>query len=381
MTRLYAANLAYTTLEFTINSTVTSFTVIDATNFPDNAPFIVKCESEIMLVGAIDKVTRTFSSVTRGYESTTAASHNAATTISNLVTAGYLNGMFDYIDGKVDSTGGAITGNVTIAPSSGSTAGLTVGVTGDLTVTGDITIATSSGSTAASILDMSSHTIKDPVISGGSLADEFDANDKVLGKPVIKNYKETVVELNATGSTAAIALNLLNGNIFKVTQTGAIAGIDVTNASTLGANSLTLDILSNSSTYSIAWMAAYSVITGSTKVSASTVDDSFNCASTAFGANVEAGDIITVTGFSTGSSGLNDSWRVKSATTTKITVVDDSSAIVTKAAGDSVTITRRQEFFTNTNVPAAPTAYTPKVFTLWSYKDTTRWRISEVGDF
>lgn len=364
MSRLYAANLAYTTLDLPISDAAVSFTVTDATNFPDNAPFIVKCESEIMLVGAITKLTRTFSSVTRGYESTVAASHAADTTISNVITAGYLNTMYTNIEDKYDSTGGSITGDVDI--------------TGDVTLTGNVTIATSTDSTAASILDMSSHTIKDPVISGGSFLDAFDANDKVFGKPVIKNYKETVVSLNATGSTAAIELDLAEGNIFNVTQTGSIAGIDIVNYSTLGSEPITLDILSDASTYSIAWMNPYTVISASTKISASTADNSFNAASTVFGSNVQAGDIITVAGFSTGSSGNNDSWRVISRTTTKIIVTD---AVTTVAAGDSVTITRRQEFFTDATVPDAATAYIPKVFTIWSYGDPTRWRITEVGEF
>lgn len=378
MTRLYAANLAYTTLDLPISDASDSFTVDDPTNFPNDAPFIVKCESEIMLVGAIDKPTRMFSSVTRGYEGTTPAAHSADTTISNMITAGYLNGMFDAIEDKVDSTGGTITGdvnvkgNVTIEPSSGSTSGEV-----DLGVTGTITMSTSTESTAAG-------QIVNPIIKGGSLVNAFDANDQVLGKPVIKDYKETVVELNATGSTASISLDLLEGNIFKVTQTGSIAGIDILNASTVGANSLTLDILSNSSTYTLAWMAAYSVITSSVKVTASTVDNSFNCSSTVFGDDVQIGDILTVSGFSSGSTsvdsstGNNDDWRVVSATASKITVSDDVEG---STGGDSVTITRRQEFFTGTDVPDAPTAYEPKVFTLWSYGDPTRWKIIEVGDF
>ncbi len=352
MTRYYAANLAYTTLDLPISDVATSFTVTDPLTFPDDAPFIVKCRSEIMLVGAIDKITRTFSSVTRGHEGTTRTSHDADTTISNIITAGYMTAMFDAIEGKLDATGG--------------------------TMTGDLTISTSTGSTVATILDMDGHTLKDAVISGGSLLDAFDANDQILGKPVIRDYKESVVVINATGSTAPIELDLASGNVFKVTQTGAIAGINILNPSTVGANSLTMDILSNSSTHSLAWMAPYAVITTSNKVSAASADNSFNAASTVFGANVQMGDIVTVTGFTSAGVANNESWRVVSATNTKIVVSD---AVATKAAGDSVTITRRQEFFPEATVPDAPVAYIPKVFTMWSYTDPTRWRILEAGEF
>jgi hypothetical protein len=86
------------TLPSTINSSVTSFTVNSfsstaSTPYWPDAPFKVQCESEIMLVGAYDRVNapNTFSSVTRGVDSTTAASHTSGKTvvrISPKLTAG-----------------------------------------------------------------------------------------------------------------------------------------------------------------------------------------------------------------------------------------------------------------------------------------------------
>lgn len=358
MTRLYAANLAYTTLDLPISDAAVSFTVTDPTNFPDNAPFIVKCESEIMLVGAIDKPTRTFSSITRGYEGTTPASHAADTTISNLITAGYLNGMFQAIVDKLDTTGGSITG--------------------DLDITGVLSMVTSTATTAS--LDMNGNDLIAPVISGGSLKDAFDANDQILGKPVIKNYKETLVNLGNVGSTD-IDMDLADGNVFMAQMNGDVAGINITNASSVNANSVTLSLLSSGSTFSLAWLAPVSVTSASTLVSASTADYSFNIATTSFSTQVEMGDIITVSGFlTTGTTANNDSFRVITATTAKITC--DSTAIQTASASSNpVTITRRQEFFVGATIPDVPTAYTPKEFVFWSYADPTRWRISEVGEF
>lgn len=367
MTRLYAANLAYTTLDLPISDASVTFTVTDPTAFPATAPFIIKCESELMLVGAIDKPTRTFSSITRAYEGTTAVAHAAGATVSNVITAQYWNELYGDMASKYESTGGTITGDVDIIGN--------ISATGSLALTGNITIATSSAS-----IDTNGGLLIDPVISGGVLLDAFDANDKVLGKPVIKNYKETLVALGNVGSSY-ITMDLSSGNVFTAQVNGDVSGIDITNASSLHANSLTLSLLSSGSTFSVAWMAPVSVTSASTLVSASTVDYSFNIATTSFSTQVALADIITVSGFlTTGTTANNDSFRVISATTAKI--VCDSTAIQTAVAtSNPITITRRQEFFTNATVPDAPTAYIPKDFTMWSYADPTRWRIAEVGEF
>lgn len=367
MARLYAANLAYTTLDLPISDASVSFTVTDPTNFPDNAPFIVKCGSEIMLVGAINKGTRTFSSVTRGYEGTVAASHAAAATISNVITAQYWNELYGDLAGKYNSTGGAITGDVGVTGN--------VDVTGNLGMTGNITMTSSSFS-----INAAGGRLNIPVISGGVLLDAFDANNQVFGKPVIKDYKETLVNLGNVGSTE-INMNLNSGNVFRANVNGNVSGINITNASSLHANSLTLSLLSSASTFTLAWMAPVSVTSASTLVSASSDDYSFNIATTSFSTQVAMADIVTVSGFmAAGTTVNNDSFRVVTATTAKI--VCNSTAIKAAAASsDPITITRRQEFFQGATVPDAPLAYIPKEFTMWSYADPTRWRIVEAGDF
>ena len=90
MARLKAANNAITKLTVGITAADTSFTVEDATLFPD-APFMVTIDAEIMQVGAIDKLTHTFSNVLRGQEGTAAAPHEVGASVDNRWTAGTFN--------------------------------------------------------------------------------------------------------------------------------------------------------------------------------------------------------------------------------------------------------------------------------------------------
>jgi hypothetical protein len=94
MPRLKAANNAESTLNISITSTDATFTVVDASMFPA-APFRVTVDTEIMEVGAIDKPTNTFSSVTRGLEGTLATSHASGARVENRLTAGYLSELAD----------------------------------------------------------------------------------------------------------------------------------------------------------------------------------------------------------------------------------------------------------------------------------------------
>jgi hypothetical protein len=87
MPRLNSSNNADTTLAAGITATSTSLTVADASLFP-NAPFRITVDAEIIEVGAINRTTNTFSSLIRGQEGTTAASHSAGASIQNRFTAG-----------------------------------------------------------------------------------------------------------------------------------------------------------------------------------------------------------------------------------------------------------------------------------------------------
>jgi len=94
MPRLKAANNAKTTLAAAIDAVQTSFTVTDASLFPD-PPFRITVDAEIMEVGAIDRTTGTFSNVTRGVEGTTAAPHAAGASVENRFTAGTFGELVD----------------------------------------------------------------------------------------------------------------------------------------------------------------------------------------------------------------------------------------------------------------------------------------------
>lgn len=87
MPRLNSSNNAETTLATAITPTDTSITVTDASLFP-NAPFRITINGEILEVATIDRGTNRFSSIQRGLEGTTAASHSAGTSIQNRFTAG-----------------------------------------------------------------------------------------------------------------------------------------------------------------------------------------------------------------------------------------------------------------------------------------------------
>jgi hypothetical protein len=79
--RNYTSVPASTTLNGAINSSVTSLVVTDATGFPA-APFTILVDSEVILVGA--KSGTTFSTLTRGYDGTTAASHSDLATLAHV---------------------------------------------------------------------------------------------------------------------------------------------------------------------------------------------------------------------------------------------------------------------------------------------------------
>ncbi|WP_337187587.1 hypothetical protein [Phenylobacterium sp.] len=79
------ANLAQTTLNGSINNSVTSLTVASASGFPATGNFRIIVDSEIMLVTAVSGANFT---VTRGYESSTAASHASGVNVTLIITAG-----------------------------------------------------------------------------------------------------------------------------------------------------------------------------------------------------------------------------------------------------------------------------------------------------
>ena len=349
MTRLYAANLAYTTLDAPINASQISFTVTDPTNFPDEGMFIVRVGSEIMLVQEIDKMDFEFKEVIRGYEGTTPSAHDAESVIANRLTAGYLNAMHQSIEDKLDAPAGVVDGSLLIKE--------------DFVVTH--TTGEGEGEEVAFVFEI----IGDEVFFGKAV----DLQYNTLKRPVIEHYGETHVDLGNIAGELTLDLSL--GNIFFGKVTGNITGVDIINASEVHTNSLTLELLADDE-HTISWFLPHPIALGQTGISASDVDNSFNITGGTFDEDLKPGDIINVSGFA--EEGNNKSFRVKSATTTKIVVADD---VVTESAGATVSIARRTEFFTDAEVPEAPTPFIKKVYAFWSYGDPTRWNISVVGDF
>jgi len=116
MPRLKSSNFAVTELAADIDSSDTSFTVEDASAFPDTGPFMILVHDntglsgvkEIMEVGSIDKATNTFSNVLRGREGTTAVSHSAGSGVECVWTAGTHQELADKpfsFTGKLTKTG------------------------------------------------------------------------------------------------------------------------------------------------------------------------------------------------------------------------------------------------------------------------------------
>lgn len=81
------ANAATTTLNGSINNSVTSLTVVDASTFPATGNFRIVIDTEIMEVTAVSGNTLT---VVRGTENTTASSHTSGSTVTVILTAAAL---------------------------------------------------------------------------------------------------------------------------------------------------------------------------------------------------------------------------------------------------------------------------------------------------
>lgn len=78
--RNYSNTAVETSLSADITSGDTSLVVVSADGFP-TAPFTIRCESEIILVGA--KSGTTFSSLTRGFDGTSAVAHSAPSIVEH----------------------------------------------------------------------------------------------------------------------------------------------------------------------------------------------------------------------------------------------------------------------------------------------------------
>jgi len=367
--KLRAANQAYTTLDGDYNASATEITLIDASDFPDDGPFVATVNDEIILfesrtdnVCTVATTDGTLEVDGRGYDGSVASTHASGDTIANKVVACYINNLWDEL--SLNSTGGTINGDTIIngtltVNSSASTE--SNAFTGDVSITGDVAIVgnlTVSGATAG-----------------------LDFNGSTLTDLNIKAYTETAVAVSPS-TAKVLTLDMSLGNNFFAQLSTAVGELVISNASTVNLNSMTLQLFLNanySTGFYFAWQTPYAVASTTVSINATTSDGSFNSTGL-FATGVRAGDIISVTGFSTAKAANNAEWRIKSATASKLTIGDGSTLMAKSTNVTGISISRRKEYFIATEVPDAPEPYVPKTFTGYS-TDGDRWKIVEVGEF
>jgi len=105
MARLNAANNATTTLNGSINDSVTSLIVTDASLFP-TAPFMITMGNEIMRVTSTSG--NTFDTLERAQEGTSATSHTSGDEVVNNWTKGTYEEIYAELDAKVPQYGNTI---------------------------------------------------------------------------------------------------------------------------------------------------------------------------------------------------------------------------------------------------------------------------------
>ena len=207
----------------------------------------------------------------------------------------------------------------------------------------------------------------------------MDSDEKVWDKldgttpmgPTLENYAETRWIQNHTVA-GNLTLDLEAGNVHVVNFSANIDKVIISNAPVNAASSITLKFVRTAAA-TLAWLDKTIVIDDSIGVAVDDTDDSYNSAA-AFADNLQAGDLVAVTGFTTAAN--NGTKRIMSATTSKIKV--DDTDLVTEAAGDTINIDRFDLY--PESLPEVPALYTPVYYILWTV-DGTRWNISEVGEF
>ena len=189
----------------------------------------------------------------------------------------------------------------------------------------------------------------------------------------IKAYTEPYITLAGSG---ALTVDLSSGNVFKINMTSTITSITYSGDSTSETVPFTLQFYPlSTSALTITGQTAYSVVSASTSLTATS-----SCGFTGvFSTLVEAGDIIDVSGFSTGASANNADWHVISATTAFISVYGSSG--LTSTSSTAGTISRRRDIFAGGSSGfTAPTPYTPTAYAGYTF-DGDRFYMAAVGDY
>ena len=199
----------------------------------------------------------------------------------------------------------------------------------------------------------------------------FDGSTSI--SPSVKGYTEPYITLSGSG---ALTVDLSSGNVFKINMTSTITSITYSGDSTSETVPFTLQFYPlSTSALTITGQTAYSVVSASTSLTATS-----SCGFTGvFSTLVEAGDIIDVSGFSTGASANNADWHVISATTAFISVYGSSG--LTSTSSTAGTISRRRDIFAGGSSGfTAPTPYTPTAYAGYTF-DGDRFYMAAVGDY
>jgi len=122
----------------------------------------------------------------------------------------------------------------------------------------NITITVDAGTLTGSTLDegvVSSQLTSLGTLTSLTMGGTINAVDNVISRPRFTDYAETYT--TPTISAGTLALNIANGNVFRVSRNANISTVTISNPSGTGnACSFTLIFDANGTSYTIAWPAA-----------------------------------------------------------------------------------------------------------------------------
>jgi len=241
MPRLKSTNFAVTQLAANMTATDKTFTVTDASKFPNTGPFVVLIYNttgstlvrEIVEVGSIDKTTNTFGNVLRGIEGTTKAAHSAGDNVELVWTSGSYQRLADedytdILDKKIQlvadepfSFSGTLTANGWTGTSAPFIQTVTVfGLSGIGSMPTVDVVLSANWETAVSERDSWSH-IKKIDFADNSLTFYSDTKPTIQltfsGVQAVRRARIRnvwIVGANAPASAARVTSQLYNGRIY-----------------------------------------------------------------------------------------------------------------------------------------------------------------------
>ncbi len=255
-------NGAQTTLQVSVNDSLGSITVADASGFPGSGQFRVRVGTELMLVTG---VSGTVWAVDRHAEGTTAAAHSAGATVTQVLTAGALQELTTLTAGQPANTvfagpaaGGAASpgfralvaadlpsGVVTSVNASGGATGLTFSggpVTGSGTLTLEGTLAVAGGGTGGTNIAAARSNLGAAAAGAVGSSGLTMAADRLLGRTTAAAGAVEEITVGAGLSLSAGALtSTVTGTVTSVALSGGATGLTVSGSPVTGSGTLTLE--------------------------------------------------------------------------------------------------------------------------------------------